>query len=90
MKQSPADEAARTRFAFRALTGRLPDAAETGILLRLFKEQQAIFNAHPDDARKLIDVGESRPGNEVQPVDLAAMTTVVSAIMNFDEFVVMK
>jgi hypothetical protein len=90
MKQSPSDQAARTRAAFRALTGRLPDATEAGILSRLFTEQQAIFAAHPGDAVKLLAVGESRPGTEVQPVDLAAMTTVVSAIMNFDEFVVMK
>jgi uncharacterized protein DUF1553/uncharacterized protein DUF1549/cytochrome c/concanavalin A-like lectin/glucanase superfamily protein len=90
MKQSPADQAARTRAAFRALTGRLPDATEAGILSRLFKEQQAIFAAHPDDAVKLLAVGESPASHEVPPVDLAAMTSVVSAIMNFDEFVVMK
>jgi len=90
MKQSPADQAARTRAAFRALTGRLPDATEAGILSRLFSEQQAIFAAHPDDAVKLLAVGESRANGDVQPFDLAAMTSVVSAIMNFDEFVVMK
>ena len=90
MKQSPADQAARTRAAFRALTGRLPDATEAGILSRLFSEQQAIFAAHPDDAVKLLAVGESRANGDVQPSDLAAMTSVVSAIMNFDEFVVMK
>jgi hypothetical protein len=90
MRQSPADQAARTRAAFRALTGRLPDATEAGILSRLFSEQQAIFAAHPDDAVKLLAVGESRANGDVQPSDLAAMTSVVSAIMNFDEFVVMK
>jgi hypothetical protein len=90
MKQSPSDEAARTRAAFRALTGRLPDATEAGILSRLFREQQAIFAAHPGDAVKLLAVGESAATNGVQPADLAAMTSVVSAIMNFDEFVVMK
>jgi hypothetical protein len=90
LKQSPSDEAARTRAAFRALTGRLPDATEAGILSRLFREQQAIFAAHPGDAVKLLAVGESSAGKEVQPSDLAAMTTVVSAIMNFDEFVITK
>ena len=90
MKQTPSDEPARSRAAFRALLGRLPDATEAGILSRLFKEQQAIFAAHPGDAVKLLAVGESRTGNEVRPVDLAAMTMVVSAIMNFDEFVVLK
>jgi Protein of unknown function (DUF1553)/Protein of unknown function (DUF1549)/Concanavalin A-like lectin/glucanases superfamily/Planctomycete cytochrome C len=89
IKQSPSAEA-RTRTAFRALIGRLPDDAETRILSRLFMEQQAVFAAHPDDALQLVAVGESRMSPDVQPVDLAAMTTVVSAIMNFDEFVMMK
>jgi len=90
MKESPSDEAARTRAAFRALTGRSPDAAEAGILSRLLKEQQAIFAAHPGDAVKLVAVGESSTAKEIQLSELAAMTTVVSAIMNFDEFMVMK
>jgi hypothetical protein len=90
MKQSPADEAARTRAAFRALIGRVPDETEARILSRLFKEQQAVFTAHPDDALQLVAVGESRRSQDLEPVDLAAMTTVVSAIMNFDEFVVLK
>ena len=90
LKQSPSDEAARTRAAFRALIGRLPDETEGRILSRLFKEQQAVFAAHPDDALQLVGVGESRRSADVPPVDLAAMTTVVSAIMNFDEFLVMK
>ena len=90
MKESPSDEAARTRAAFRALTGRSPDAAEAGILSRLLKEQQAIFAVHPGDAVKLVAVGESSTAKEIQLSELAAMTTVVSAIMNFDEFVVMK
>jgi hypothetical protein len=90
MKQSPSDGAARTRTAFRALIGRLPDDTETTILSGLFIEQRALFAARPDDALKLVAVGESRMSPDVQPVDLAAMTTVVSAIMNFDEFVMMK
>ena len=69
---------------------RLPDATEAGILSRLFNEQQAIFVAHPSDAVKLLAVGESAASHDLQPSDLAAMTSVVSAIMNFDEFVVMK
>jgi hypothetical protein len=90
MKQSPSDGAARARTAFRALIGRWPDDTETRILASLFIEQRAVFSAHPDDALELVGVGESRRSPDVQPVDLAAMTTVVSAIINFDEFVMMK
>jgi hypothetical protein len=88
--QSPQDRAMQTRLAFRALTGRLPDATEAQILARLFEEQRALFAAHPDDAARLIAVGESRSAGGIAPADLAAMTSVVSAVMNFDEFVVTR
>ena len=42
----------RNREAFRALIGRAPDDSEAAILARLFDEQRALFEAHPDDARK--------------------------------------
>jgi hypothetical protein len=86
----PSDTAARNQLAFRALTGRAPDAVEAAILQRLFDEQRALFGAHPDDAVKLLAVGESRSDAGLPAADLAAMATVVSAIMNFDEFVVIK
>jgi len=88
--QSPADTAARNRLAFRAFIGRAPDATEAGILGRIFAEQRAWFVAHPGDAGKAIAIGESKPERAIAPDDLAAMTMVVSAIMNFDEFVVMR
>ena len=88
--QSPADAAARNRLAFRALIGRAPDDTEAGILGRIFAEQRAWFVAHPGDASKAIAIGESKPERAIAPDDLAAMTMVVSAIMNFDEFVVMR
>ncbi len=90
LQRFPADGAARTRLAFVALIGRAPDDAESRILGRMFDEQRALFAAHQDDAKKLLAVGESTPDAAVAPVDLGAMTMVVSAMMNFDEFVVVR
>lgn len=84
------DEAARNREAFRALIGRPPDGTESGILARLFAEQRDLFARNPGEAAKLLAVGES-PSDETLPHgDFAAMTTLVNAIMNFDEFVVVR
>ncbi len=88
LKQFPSDEIARNREAFRALTGRTPDAAEVKILAQLYAEQKAEFAKHPDHAKKLLATGESKFDASVPVAEFAAMTTVVSAIMNFDEFVV--
>jgi len=87
LRTYPRDPAARHRDAFRALIGRDPDATEAGILAHLFVEQRDLFAASPDNARSLLAIGESASNRLLPPADFAAMTTVVSAIMNFDEFI---
>jgi len=86
----PSDGPARNSLAFRALVGRPPDPIEAAILERLFREEDADFRSHPDAAAKLLAVGESRRDPALPAGELAAMTTVVSAIMNFEEFVVLR
>jgi hypothetical protein len=90
LSRFPADVAARNRMVFRNLIGRLPDAVENGILARLFDEQRTVFAVRPDDARRLLAVGESRADEALPVIEVAAMTMVVNAIMNFDEFVVTR
>jgi hypothetical protein len=90
LKQFPADEASRNREAFRALTGRVPDKTEAKILSKLFVEQRDHFKIHSEDAAKLLAIGQSKADKSLPPVEFAAMTSVVNAIMNFDEFVVQR
>ena len=90
LKQFPQNEAARNREAFRALTGRSPDKTEAKILAKLYAEQKVEFEKNPEGAKKLLNTGESKRDESLSPTDFAAMTTVVSAIMNFDEFVVQR
>jgi hypothetical protein len=86
----PSDAAARHRAAFRQLAGRAPDAGEEALLARLFAEQRAIFAKAPADAEAFLSTGAS-PWNRVLPrEDFAATTAVVSAIMNLDDFVVLR
>ncbi|MEY2880756.1 MAG: hypothetical protein RLZZ15_3136 [Verrucomicrobiota bacterium] len=90
LRKFPADEPARIREAFRALTARAPDAAEERILALLFVEQKALYAADEAAAKKLLATGES-PWDVALPLaDFAATAVVVSAIMNFDEFVVAR
>ena len=77
----PGDGPARNRLAFRALIGRSPDTVEAAILERLFREEDAEFTSHPDAAAKLLAVGESKRDRALPANELAAMTSVVSAIM---------
>jgi len=90
LQRFPDDPDARIRMASVALLGRAPDGAEQQILVRLFKEQHAIFAAQPADAARLLTVGESPSPGTLPPVELAAMTMVATALMNFDEFIVLR
>jgi hypothetical protein len=80
----------RHREAFRTLLGRLPDDDEARIVERMFEEQHQWFARHPGDAMKYVKVGDSAPHPSLAPVDLAATTAVVNALINFDEFVVLR
>ena len=43
------------------------------------------YRQHPDEAQKLLKVGESPADPAVNKADLAAWTTVASMILNLDE-----
>ena len=87
LKEHPTDVAARVRGAVQALTGRVPDEKELGILQRLFDEQRTFYAEASDAADKLLATGESAWDQSLPRADFAATTMLVSAVMNFDEFV---
>ena len=80
----------RHRDAFRSLIGRLPDDDEAQILEKMFDEQHRWFTQHRGDAMKYVNVGDSSPDPSLAPAELAALTTVINAIVNLDEFVVLR
>ena len=90
LQQFPSDERARHREAFTALIGRPPDATELQILSRVFAEQQDLFARDPGNAARLLAVGASAADPSLSRVEFAATTIVVSAIMNLDEFVLVR
>ena len=90
LKRHPRDAPERHRELFRSLIGRLPDETEAAILAQMFDEQHTWYERHLADAQKFVSVGDSAPDRSIPPADLAALTTVVNAIVNFDEFVVLR
>jgi hypothetical protein len=75
----------RIAHAFRLVTGRLPLAEESAVLLQTCLRFHDRFAADPDAARKLLGVGESAVGRDIDPAELATYTAVASAILNLDE-----
>jgi hypothetical protein len=79
------DDNALLTAAFRRLTSRHPDAEELVVLSGLFSEQVAHFTEHPDAALALIATGSSPAPETKEPARVAAATTIVSTLLNFDE-----
>jgi hypothetical protein len=79
------DDHQRLAFAFRAATAREPTAAELEPLRRLLQQRSVAFRQDRAAAADLISVGQSKCNANLDPVELAAWTTVASAILNLDE-----
>ena len=86
MQASP-DPTKRIATAFRTATGRVPTAAETKVLRHLVNQQLDVFTKDPKSAEEFLSVGESPWDKRLKPAELAAWTTVASAILNLDEVV---
>jgi len=69
--------------AFRLLTSRKPRKEELQVLIQLLVEQKAVFS-DPAKAKEFLTTGEFKAKTD-DPTHLAAVTTLVSTLMNFDE-----
>ncbi len=73
----------RIDFAVRVAMSRPPNAVEHKTLKQGFQYYLQFYNAHPDEAKKLLAIGESTTENS-DSAELAAMTSVGSVILNLD------
>ncbi|MGB8853119.1 MAG: DUF1553 domain-containing protein [Pirellulales bacterium] len=76
--------------AFELLTNRSPDDEERRIIRRMHTAQLDWYRSRPDDAAKLVAVGEKKPTAALPAAELAATASVVNALMNYDGSVVKR
>ena len=87
MKEGGQQPAEQITFGFKALTSREPDQRELDLLKQLYQEEQVDFQTAPARADSLLAVGE-HPRDKSLPEDqLAALTVVANALVNYDEAV---
>ncbi|MBI1841605.1 MAG: DUF1553 domain-containing protein [Verrucomicrobia bacterium] len=75
----------RVRRAFRLVLARLPQPKELELLESTYRQQRERFTQEPKSAEALLSVGESARAPGLDPVDLAAMTTVANVLLNLNE-----
>ncbi|MFN7926421.1 MAG: DUF1553 domain-containing protein [Blastocatellia bacterium] len=87
LREGGADLNARLAFAFRQTTARKPTAEELGVLRDLYVRQLTLYRKDAKAAEALLKIGESKADEKIERPVLAAMTMVVSTILNLDEVV---
>jgi len=68
------------RLLSRPLTSK-----EKTVVKRSVAEMHSFYDQHPEAARQLITIGESKPSEKLPAPQLAAMTMVANELMNLDE-----
>jgi hypothetical protein len=75
----------RLRLAFRLVLARAPTPEEAAVLTALYEKHARQYAANVEAAKKLLEVGQTRPPDGVPPAELAAWTSVTRAILNLHE-----
>ena len=85
LSSPPTDSVARIEYAVRSLLARAPSSDELRILLSTLTRSQREFEADPQAAEKLLQIGESPQFRAVTPVEQAAFTVLCGTLLNLDE-----
>ena len=72
-------------FVTTHLLGRAFDATERDVTRKAYQDYLQHFAAHPDEGKKLLSVGESKPDEHLAVPESAALTMVANQVMNLDE-----
>ena len=87
LQRPDSDLDSRIRQAFRMLTSRPPSPTETDILKRLYRDQKTYFDSIPNEAKQFITIGDTPRDERIDPTDHAAMTVVITNLLNLSESV---
>jgi hypothetical protein len=83
--RGPAADGERLDLAFRLVLTRKPTSAERAILLARLGRLRTQFTADSTGARKLLATGEAKRDEKLDPIEHAALASVVNLIFNLDE-----
>jgi hypothetical protein len=79
------NDVARVTWAFERVTGRRPKGQEAAVLIDVLEKHRKDFAEKPEEAKKLIAVGDAPVSEQVSAEELAAWTSVCRVILNLHE-----
>ncbi|MFT3879014.1 MAG: hypothetical protein QM703_05060 [Gemmatales bacterium] len=87
MMQQPGTLEDRLAWMFRTVTGRSILPKESGVLVKLWNTQKAMYANDLEAAKKLLALGETKVDPKLAIEELAASAIVAQAMLNHDEVV---
>ena len=75
----------RVNHAFQLAVARPARPQEMAVLRALYERERAAFEEEPERATALVGVGKAPANPDLDPRELAALSTVASVILNMDE-----
>jgi hypothetical protein len=88
LEQSHANPDGEVNFMADRLLSRDLEPREMSIVLSSYRDYLSYYDAKPDDATKLLSVGDSKADAGLPKSQFAAMTMVANELMNLDEVLV--
>ncbi|NOX98333.1 MAG: DUF1553 domain-containing protein [Verrucomicrobia bacterium] len=88
MSEGGKDFRGRLNLGYRLLLGREVRSSEVVVLDAIFREQLKEFRAEPDKAKKLLEVGDSKRNETLDPAEHAAWTVLGNLMLNLDEVLI--
>lgn len=85
MQLDKTSDADRCSWAFQEAVTRAPNSNELKVLTGLLEQNRKLLANRPDDAKAVINVGVSKPDQQLDAEELAAWTIVCRAILNLAE-----
>jgi len=77
----------RIKFAFKHSLARNPTDHETQVLEKIYDSEHETFKKQPEEAKKLISVGDTPVDQQIDAAEAAGWTIISNLIFNLDEFV---
>ena len=85
IKEGGATPTERLTFGFRLMTGRAPQQRELAVLTKQLDQHLTHYQAHAEEAVKLISIGDSKRDETLPTPELATYTMVANLLFNLDE-----
>ena len=72
----------RLKIGYKLATGRNPNASEMATVQKFYNSERNRFQKEQEDAVAYVSTGSSKPQNNLNVIEVAALATVLNGVMN--------